>query len=365
MGGEYLYPGVYIEETSFSGRPIDGVSTSTTGFIGTALQGPLAEAVRVTSFVDFQRSFGGLQANVELGYGVFQFFENGGQDAWVVRVNDQSEVQSALSAFDAVDSIGLLCIPGCVDMAALSAAAAYSDQRRIFFIVDPPSSDIQAVQDLAAALRATGTSNAAIYFPPISTADPLGGGAARVSSPSGSVAGMIARTDLQRGVWTAPAGVGAQLVGVLGVTADIDDATAQLLAAAGVNSIRSIPHSGIVVLAAHTTSGVEQWRYVQVRRLALYIESSLVSGLQWAVFEPNDQPLWIRMCSVVTAFLAGLWRQGAFQGSRADEAFMVECGRDVMTQADITEGRAVLLVGFAPTRPSEMVILRVIVEVSG
>jgi len=364
MGIKPTYPGVYVEESPSGSHPIPGVSTSATGFVGIARQGLFGQPVRVLSFADFQRIFGGLEANAELGYSVMQFFLNGGSDAWVVRVNDLGEIASAVTTFDEVDQLGLLCIPGSVDPAGLQAAITYCDQRRTFFIVDPPSGDLKIAQDLATTMRGSGTSNAAMYFPPITVADPLSGGSARVSAPGGSVAGMIARTDMGQGVWAAPAGAGAHLIGALGVEPTIDDATSQSLAAAGINPIRSIPHAGVVVWSAHTTAVSEQWKYVPVRRLAIYIEASLISGLQWAVFEPNDQLLWVQMCNLVTAFLSELWKRGAFKGSTGDEAFLVKCGLEVMTKSDIDEGRAALLVGFAPVMPREMVMLKVTVQLS-
>lgn len=361
---EWLAPGVYVEEIAFRAQPIAGVSTSTAGFMGRAAQGPLGEAVQVTSFVDFERAFGGLQANVELGYAVRQFFENGGVDAWVVRVADDREVTTALVAFDAVDSIGLLCVPGCVDRGTLQAALAYCDRRRSLLLVDPPAGDAQAALDLAATLRATGSSNAAVYFPPLMVADPLAGGAPRSSPPGGAVAGVIARTDTDRGVWKAPAGLEALVQGILGLEVPIDDPAAQSLAEAGVNAIRSIPGSGPVLWAARTISSDDLWKYVPVRRLTLFIEESLCRGLQWAVFEPNGEPLWLLLRASVTTFLTGLWRSGAFQGTATDEAIAVRCGRDVMSDADLAEGRVILLVGFAPLKPMDFVLLRVVLQLS-
>jgi Bacteriophage tail sheath protein len=172
---------------------------------------------------------------------------------------------------------------------------------------------------LAAALQATGTSNAAVYFPQISIADPTSPHAPRLSSPSGAVAGMVARTDANRGVWVAPAGMGAQLMGVLSLPLAIDQTAAASLAAVGVNSIRSVPQAGIVVWAAQTVSSQDQWKYVPVRRLTLFIERSLVSGLQWAIFEPNDDPLWAQLAIQVSSFVSTLWHQGAFSGKTQQE----------------------------------------------
>ncbi len=358
---EQLAPGVYVEEISFRAHSIEGVSTSTTGFIGPASRGPLHQPTGIFSFADFERAFGGLQANLELGYAVLQYFLNGGREARIVRVNDQSEIPAALSTFEAANAIDMLCIPGVTDPAPLRAAVAFCDQRRTFMVVDPPSADVTATQNLAAALSAVGTSQAAVYFPPITIGDPLARGAPRPSAPGGSVAGLIARIDTLAGVWVQPAGSQATLLGVLGLQAIIDQAEAQSLADFGVNAIRSVTPGGIVVWTAQTVSSADPWKPIAVRRLALFVERSLVRGLQWAVFEPNGEALWIELNTEVSRFLRELWKLGALKGSTDDEAFFVRSGRDVMTQADISDGRVVILVGFAPLKPAEWVIISITV----
>jgi uncharacterized protein len=361
---ESLAPGVYVEEVGFRAKPIEGVSTSTTGFLGSAARGPVGEAVQVHRFVDFERIFGGLQANVALGYAVLQFFQNGGSDARVVRVNDDHEIAAALLAFDTVDSIATLSVPGCANVETLQAALAYSDQHRSFLVVDPPAADPQAAQDLAATLGATHSANAAVYFPRLMVADPLSGGVPRSVPPSGAITGMIARMDSQSGVWSQPAGLDATLVGVLGLQTDIDETAAHSLAEAGVNAIRSIPGSGAVVWAARTVSSDDQWKYIPVRRLTLFLERSLARGLNWAVFEPNDESLWILLRSSVKTFMWSLWNQGAFKGQTPDEAFLVKGGRDVTMPTDLKSGRTVLLVGFAPTKALDFVLLKVTVQLN-
>src|SRR5713101_5014617 len=358
---EQLAPGVYVEEVAFRAQSIEGVSTSTTGFVGRARQGPLRQPVAISSFADFEGAFGGLQADLELGYAALQYFLNGGREGRIVRVNDQSEIPAALSTFEAANSIDMLCIPGITDPATLRAAVAFCDQQRTFMVVDPPSADAIATQNVAAVLSAADTSNAAVYFPPVTIGDPLAQGAPRASAPSGSVAGMIARTDALAGVWEPPAGAQATLVGVLGLQANVDQATAQSLASVGVNSIRLVRPGGTLVWTARTVSSKDQWKLVAVRRLALFVERSLVRGLQWAVFEPNREALWIELSMQVSAFLRELWKQGGIKGSTAEEAFFVRSGRDVMTQADISEGHVVILIGFAPVKPAEFVIIAITV----
>jgi phage tail sheath protein FI len=359
---EFLHPGVYLEELPSAVHPIEGVSTSTTGFVGEAADGPPDEAVRVTSLTEFERVFGGLQQGVELGYAVLQFFSNGGREAWVVGAGTEQGVPAALGSFDSIGPLGLLSLPGWTDPKTLAAALAWCDSRKTFLLVDSAGDDPQGARDVAAALRGAGSPNAAVYFPWLLIGDPNDGGKPRLTPPGGTVAGVIARTDIESGVFTAPAGERAQVLGVLGTGVDIDDAAAASLAEHGVNPIRSIPGKGMMIWGARTVSSQEDWKYIPVRRLTLFLEDSLSRGLQWAVFEPNEEPLWIRLCLTVTAFLSGLWRQGALHGEIPAEAYFVKCGRDVMAQADIDEGRVVALVGFAPTRPAEFVLLRVVVQ---
>src|SRR6266542_3665592 len=207
---EDLAPGVYIEEIPLAPHPIEGVITSTAGFVGEAVAGPLVEAVLITSFGEFEREFGGLDAGAELGYAVMQFFTNGGRRAWVVRVGGRHEVGDGLAAFDGLDPVvNLLCLPGWTEDEVLQEAMAFCDIRRAFLVADPPGSDMAAAAELATRLGESGSANAAVYFPPVSVGDPMTGGRPRSCAPSGSVAGVIARTDVEQGVFHPPAGLEA------------------------------------------------------------------------------------------------------------------------------------------------------------
>ena len=360
---EQLHPGVYVEEIPIGPHAIDGVTTSTAGFVGQAASGPLTEAVKLTSFSDFESVFGGLQPQGELGYAVRLFFDNGGRVAWVVRAKSQHHAPDPLAALDSTDALNLLCLPGWAEDEVLAAALAYCDRRRTFLVADPPSTDPRSATGVAERLRDTGSTNAAVYFPSVTVVDPVSGGP-RSCAPSGAVAGLIARTDVDRGVWHAPAGVGARLVGVTGVDAQVSEQDAESLAAAGVNTIRSVSNVGVVVWGSRTVAPDGDWKYVSVRRTALFIEESLSRGLQWAVFEPNDEPLWVQVRQSVAGFLMGLWRSGGLQGQTADEAFFVKCNRDVMTQNDLDNGRLVALVGFAAVKAAEFLLLRIVVQAS-
>ena len=180
-------------------------------------------------------------------------------------------------------------------------------------------------------------------------------------SSCGAVAGVIARTDADRGVWKAPAGIQATLNGVPDLTVGLTDAENGELNQLGVNCLRAFPAAGKVVWGSRTLRGADQLadenKYIPVRRTTLFLEESLVRGLQWAVFEPNDEPLWAQIRLNVGAFMQGLFRKGAFQGASPREAYFVKCDSETTTQADINLGVVNVLVGFAPLKPAEFVVI--------
>ncbi len=204
------------------------------------------------------------------------------------------------------------------------------------------------------------TRDAALYFPRLSRADPMRGGRVRDFAPSGAVAGMLARLDLNQGVWRSPAGGDATLPGA-NPSIPLTKTDIEQLSPLGVNCIRILPGRGTVVWGARTRAGTEnpEWKYVSVRRMALFIEESISQGLQWAVFEPTKETLWARVRRQVDNFLFGVFAQGAFPGNRPQDAYFVRCGPDTMTQDDIDNGRLIVMIGIAPIRPAEFVILRV------
>jgi len=209
----------------------------------------------------------------------------------------------------------------------------------------------------------TTSKNAALFFPRLVQPNPLRENRLESFAPCGAVAGVIARTDSQRGVWKAPAGLDAAIVGVPALAVPLTDAENGELNPLGVNCLRSLPAVGRVVWGARTLQGndilASEWKYLPVRRLALYIEESLYRGTQWAVFEPNDEPLWSQLRVSLSAFMHGLFRKGAFQGTTAQEAYFVKCDRETTTQADINLGIVNIFVGFAPLKPAEFVVLKI------
>ena len=182
-----------------------------------------------------------------------------------------------------------------------------------------------------------------------------------LAAPSGFAAGLWAKTDGRRGVWKAPAGVESALLGVAELEFKVEDSEQNYLNPLGVNAIRKIPGYGPVVWGSRTraTKSNPEWRYVPVRRTAMFIEESLYNGIQWAVFEPNDHRLWASLRINMESFMNGLFRAGAFQGEKASDAYFVRCGLgDTMTQGDIDRGQVVAIIGFAPLKPAEFVIVR-------
>ena len=198
-------------------------------------------------------------------------------------------------------------------------------------------------------------------YSPLRVPDPTDGGRLREVAPSGTMAGIWARTDGETGVWKAPAGTTASLRGVPELTHVLSDPQNGVLNPLGLNALRSFDIPGNIAWGARTLMGADllasDWKYVPVRRTALFIESSLFNGLQWAVFQPNADPLWLEIRGAVTAFMQRLFRQGAFKGTSPRDAYIVRCGADTTTQADINAGIVNVFVGFAPLQPAEFVVV--------
>ncbi|MER7539672.1 phage tail sheath C-terminal domain-containing protein [Streptomyces sp. NPDC097704] len=251
-----------------------------------------------------------------------------------------------------------------VDPAVVTAAIAYAQPRRAVVVLDPPQgwATVGQVTSSTGASAFTSSKNAAVYFPRVKQPDPLRDGQVMTFAPSGAIAGAIARTDAERGVWKAPAGLDATLSAVTELALPLTDGEIGQLNPLAVNCLRLAPGTGHVVWGARTRNGSDrnasEWKYLPVRRTALFIEESLYRGIQWAVFEPNDEPLWAQLRLNIGAFLNNLFRQGAFQGRTPREAYFVKCDATTTTQNDIDLGIVNILVGFAPLKPAEFVVLR-------
>lgn len=240
-------------------------------------------------------------------------------------------------------------------------ASVAAKKARAILIVDPPSSwnSIADVSSGVANLRiGVATDHAVVYWPPLKISD---GGTLRPIDPAGALAGVMARTDATRGVWKAPAGLDANLLGVRGVQVAMSDADNGVINPEAVNAIRVFPN-GIVSWGARTmvgfdNSGNDDYKYLPIRRLALYIEESLYRGLKWAVFEPNDAPLWRQLRASAGAFMNNLFRLGAFAGEKSSDAYFVKVDRETTTQNDINLGIVNVVIGFAPLKPAEFVVI--------
>lgn len=384
---EYLAPGIYLEEIPSAVRTITGVPTSVTAFVGTARRGKYHLPTTVRNFAEFERLFGGLWLRSFLGFAVRDFFLNGGTEALIIRVGRGGQLKASdlvgtthrkkrtgLYALLKAESFNLLCIPPYnaatnVDESVAQAAAEICAEQRAFLILDADSRWTSA-NDAHAAMQSASlrSANAAIYFPRLRYANPLRAGAIESFPACGAIAGVFARTDNQRGVWRAPAGLEATLTGVNDLTVAITDRDQDLLNPLGLNCLRKRPQSGIVLWGSRTTMGADtlasEWKYIPVRRLALFIQKSIERCTQWAVFEPNDEPLWASIRLNVGAFLNQLFRQGAFQGNTSSKAFFVKCDRSTMSADDIAKGRLVFQVGFAPLKPAEFIVLHFVIQTS-
>ena len=273
--------------------------------------------------------------------------------------------KSGMYALEDADLFNILCIPGVADVAVLAEAIAYCEERRAMMIVDidPAVDTLDEARDWVndAANSSLKSANSAAYFPRIRLADPLQNGRLRSFPNCGLMAGLWARTDNLTGVWKAPAGIEAGLRGVQALDYTLSDPENGVLNPLGLNCLRTFPVYGTVSWGARTLVGADarasEWKYIPVRRTALYIEESLYRGTQFAVFQPNDEPLWAEIRLAVGSFLQRMFRQGAFQGATPREAYFVRCDSTTTTQADIDLGIVNIFVGFAPLKPAEFVVI--------
>jgi hypothetical protein len=293
-------------------------------------------------------------------------------DASDGRVPTAADYTASLLDLDRVDDVSILVIPG-ADRSIAAAGADYVAGRKLgdmFYIMDSPdppgtmdpTKQIEKVTEFVKG-SINKTSYAALYFPWVEISDPYSNvsGATRFVPPSGMIAGLYARTDNTRGVWKAPAGTDATLLGAVGVAAPVSDGEQDALNPLGVNCIRQYAASGIVVWGARTlaTNKDPEYRYVPVRRMTNFLKTSLFRGTQWVVFEPNDEPLWSAIRFNLNAFMLMQFRAGAFQGSKPSDAFLVKCDADNNIQATIDAGQVHILVAFAPLKPAEFVVIHI------
>jgi phage tail sheath protein FI len=302
----------------------------------------------------------------------------GGLDGDVLEPNDATfenalyplpQGPGALNLLDRVDLFNLLCVPGETNTTFLGALEEFCRDpiahRRAFLIADcPQDATFTSIKGgPGGAITGDDAINAAFYFPWVEAPDPFQQNRPNEFPPCGFVAGLYAKTDANRGVWKAPAGTEASLTGVSGVTQTLTDIENGILNKQAINCIRNFNVYGTVIWGARTLRGNDEvgseWKYVPVRRTALFIEETLYRALKWVVFEPNDEPLWAQIRLNVGAFMQDLFRKGAFQGKTPQEAYFVKCDKETTTQNDINLGIVNILVGFAPLKPAEFVVIQI------
>jgi hypothetical protein len=372
----YFSPGVYVEEMPLT-PSIAGVGTSTAAFIGVSdganmPVGPdgtaytlvdAGKAFLVTNWEQFKRQFGDFDAgNLFLAHGVYGFFNNGGGRCWVARVadlDDAAEVGAVLTTMEAIDEIAIVAAPGALDDAVRTAIVTHCENMKDrVAILD----GINTTTITPAAIQGgvSDSEYAALYFPWIQVFDPVSGAPALVP-PAGHMAGIWARVDSTRGVHKAPANEPVR--GALGLSYQVSKNEHDGLNPDGINVIRRL-NGGIRVWGARTLGGDSNeanggLKYLNVRRLINFLRESIDEGTQFAVFEPNSNPLWQRITRSVNGFLTGVWRDGALFGLVPEEAFLVICD-ETTNPPDVRErGQVITEVWVAPVKPAEFVVFRI------
>jgi phage tail sheath protein FI len=377
---ESIVPGVWIEEVPTGSAPIDGVDLSTLAVVGAAATGATNVATSVTSVAEFTEHFGAASSTFPMSLALLQFFGNGGRRAVVVRVDRErprpedlagdAAAGTGLHAMPQEDQPGLIAAPDAAFMAEGEAAGVadavlrHCEARGAFYLLDVPHEVSRTAENATAwASRnaAIRRADAAVYYPWILIPDPSGSAAISVP-PSGAMAGLLARSDAEHGLWRAVSGDAFALRGTGGLASELSDIDMNRLQAASINALRRAAGNGIVAWGARTFIGSAdgpEYRYIPVRRTAAFIERSISEGLGWAVFEPAGEPLWAQIRLAVSSFMHSMLRAGALQGTHPQDAYFVRCGRDTMTDADLAAGRLVALVGFAPLKPAEFMVIRI------
>jgi len=281
--------------------------------------------------------------------------------------------KTGIFALDTIapEIFNLMCVPAAALLPAdaarsvYAACTAYCRRQRAFLLIDIPAEQTQTPANMMQWMKDNDKLRddyAAVYFPSLEIPDKLNEFRPRGVGASGTLAGVYARTDASRGVWKAPAGTTDGTLRGVTLTVKITDLENGGLNPFGINALRNFPVFGNVAWGARTLDGADQkaseWKYISIRRTALYIEESLYQGLKWVVFEPNDEPLWAQIRLNAGAFMNVLFRQGAFQGKTPREAYFVKCDKETTTQNDVDHGLVNILVGFAPLKPAEFVVIK-------
>lgn len=351
-------------------RVIVGLPSARPAFVGWTAEGPAGAGPPLANWPDFAERFGGLDRRSPLTYSVYHYFANGGGPAAIVRLDspqplapdtplfEERLLEHGLAALDAIDHFDLLAVPAETTPAVVARLQDYVVGRRAFLLVDaaPAATDEQLRFGLDPVITGPAAANSALYFPWIEAADPLGALPDLAVPPCGFVAGIYARSDAAHGVWKSPAGREAWLVGATGLSAAPSEASAQALNARGINCIRQFPPGEVQLWGARTLAGSDtagsEWKYVGVRRLALFVEDSVARGIRWAVGEPNRPALREALEASCARFLHQLWRAGALAGRTPREAYFVQ-----VESSPESPDAVQLTLGIAPLRPAEFLLL--------
>lgn len=381
----YKHPGVYVEENPSISRSINRVTTSVASFVGKTARGPVGRAEKIDSFDQYKRIYGDIASeNDAMGLAVLLFYLNGGKSAYICRLaNETNEPLTANDFTHFYDSIlaniqdvNVILLPGEYwpkdgsSNLIINATLAHCDKMKNRIIIIDLPADLELKQATTVnQLALPSSANSVLYYPWLKITNPLYNAEENstvnktlVVAPSSFAAGIWSRIDESQGVWKAPAGMNANLIGTTGLKYKVRDSEQDQLNSLGINCIREMPGAGIVVWGARTlaSSSGPEWRYIPVRRTAMMIEKSIYEGTQWVVFEPNNQHLWSTLRRTISKFLSTLFRDGALQGIKASDAYFVHCGLDeTMTQADIDTGRVIVLVGIALLKPAEFIIIKI------
>jgi phage tail sheath protein FI len=370
-------------------KPIEAVGTNTVGFLGESAKGPVNETVLCTNWSQFVKTFGDFKdCSEHLAHAVYGFFNNGGSRCFVVNVgapegarpevkvdkkDDKAPVvatagggrdglfigrdngpgqRSGLKCFEEIDEIALICAPGQTSAAVQDALLSHCETRKDrFAILDSPETISGGVDKLP---KPRDSKYGAYYFPWIQVYDPDKGNI--FVPPSGHIAGVYSRTDSERGVHKAPAN---EIVrGALALKYQVSKGEQDILNPKGINAIRFM-NGGIRIWGARTLSTDPSWRYINVRRLFIMVESSIERATQWVVFEPNDHRLWKRVQRTIASFLTLLWRNGALMGTSPEQAFYVKCDEETNPPEVIDAGQLICEIGMCPVKPAEFVVFRI------
>lgn len=354
-------PGVYAFTKDPSVRSISGVSTSTAAFVGDpasnadSLDGP----EEILNFKQYTEKFGefGASGDNKLAWSVYLYFVNGGTKCYVVPTSSSSPTDSELERLDPLDDISLLVCPG-VEGESDNTAQTYATSRehKDLFYIGGMAKD---ADDSAFGASFTRTTYAAYYHPWLKVERRQADGSTVSADipPMGAVAGIYARTDGSKGVFKAPAGLQASVRGIKGLTKHYSDKEQEGFNSEHINLLRAFDGVGNVVWGARTHKVEVPWKYIPVRRTAMFLRLSLFRGTKFAVFEPNDEDLWQALRLTVKSFMHAQFQRGAFQGGSAKQAYFVQCDGETTTQTDIDNGIVNVRVGFAPLKPAEFVVI--------